>query len=125
MIEKFNATFILQITKLQDRESNNWDEFLTPIIFAYNTGWHAMTKYAPYEVVFGKKARFVMDRQNSTFTFNKSNDYYEQLKKSMKIINVHTPDNSSRKQSQYKIWYDRNTVHAKCIFYDKIRLQTV
>ena len=35
MIERFNATFISQIAKLQDRENNNWDEFLVPVVFAY------------------------------------------------------------------------------------------
>ncbi|CAF4578843.1 unnamed protein product, partial [Didymodactylos carnosus] len=41
MIERFNATFIPQIAKLQDSEYNNWDEFLDPVVFAYNTGVHS------------------------------------------------------------------------------------
>lgn len=43
MIERFNATFIPQIAKLQDRENNNWDEFLAPVVFAHNTGCHSTT----------------------------------------------------------------------------------
>ena len=46
MIERFNATFIPQIAKLQDRENNNWDEFLAPVVFAYNTGCHSTTQYS-------------------------------------------------------------------------------
>ncbi|CAF4556130.1 unnamed protein product, partial [Rotaria magnacalcarata] len=33
MIERFNATFVPQIAKLQDKEHNNWDEFLSPVVF--------------------------------------------------------------------------------------------
>ncbi|CAF1203337.1 unnamed protein product, partial [Didymodactylos carnosus] len=50
MIERFNAIFIPQIAKLQDSEYNNWDEFLDPVVFAYNTGVHSSTKFSPYEL---------------------------------------------------------------------------
>ncbi|CAF4238254.1 unnamed protein product, partial [Adineta steineri] len=54
MIERFNATFIPQIAKLQDRENNNWDEFLAPVVFAYNTGCHSTTQYSPFQLLFGR-----------------------------------------------------------------------
>ena len=38
MVERFNATFVPQVAKLQDRENNNWDEFLSPVVFVYNSG---------------------------------------------------------------------------------------
>ncbi|CAF4911784.1 unnamed protein product, partial [Rotaria socialis] len=49
MVERFNATFIPQLAKLQDRENNNWDEYLQSIVFAYNTGVHAATQYSPFQ----------------------------------------------------------------------------
>ncbi|CAF1558610.1 unnamed protein product [Adineta ricciae] len=106
MIERFNATFIPQIAKLQDRENNNWDEFLTPVVFAYNTGIHSTTGYAPYELLFGREPRLSTDQPPSTFTFRKPNDYYEQLKKSMMIIHRNARRKMTDKQQQYKKRYD-------------------
>ena len=48
MVERFKATFIPQIAKLQDRENNNWDEFLLPAVFTY-TGIHVTTVYSPFQ----------------------------------------------------------------------------
>ncbi|CAF5215679.1 unnamed protein product, partial [Rotaria magnacalcarata] len=57
MVERFNATFIPQISKLQDTEDNNWDEYLQAVVFAYNTGIHKTTKYSPYELLYGRLPR--------------------------------------------------------------------
>ena len=38
VVERFNATFVTQISKLQSTQHNNWDEFLQAVVFAYNTG---------------------------------------------------------------------------------------
>ncbi|CAF1479320.1 unnamed protein product, partial [Adineta ricciae] len=113
MIERFNATFIPQIAKLQDRENNNWDEFLAPVVFAYNTGTHSTTGYSPYRLLFGREPRLPTDQPASTFTFRKPNDYYEQLKKNMKIIHRNARENMINKQKQYKSRYDtqRNDPH--------------
>jgi hypothetical protein len=107
MVERFNATFVPQIAKLQDRENNNWDEFLLPIVFAYNTGVHATTDYSPFQLQFGREPRVPTDGPSTSFIFNKPNDYYAQLKKNLQIIQRRAHDNISRRQQQYKRDYDR------------------
>ena len=32
MVERFNSTSVPQISKLQDSEQNNWDEYLQPVL---------------------------------------------------------------------------------------------
>ncbi|CAF4684243.1 unnamed protein product, partial [Rotaria magnacalcarata] len=49
-IERFNSTFECQIAKLTDQCVNNWDMHLKSVVFAYNTGQHATTKFSPYEL---------------------------------------------------------------------------
>jgi hypothetical protein len=107
MVERFNATFVPQIAKLQDKEHNNWDEFLSPVVFAYNTGTHSTTNYSPFQLLFGREPRLPTDAQATSFTFHKPNDYYEQLKKSMKVIHAHARGNITRKQHHYKARYDK------------------
>ncbi|CAF4804485.1 unnamed protein product, partial [Rotaria sp. Silwood2] len=50
VIERFNSTFERQLAKLTNKYINDWDVHLKSIVFAYNTGQHATTKYSPYQL---------------------------------------------------------------------------
>jgi hypothetical protein len=39
-----------------DKRINDWNEFLPFVCFTYNTTSHSVTKYTPYEVLFGRIA---------------------------------------------------------------------
>ncbi|CAF1632626.1 unnamed protein product [Rotaria sordida] len=123
MIERFNATFVPQIAKLQDKENNNWDEFLAPVVFAYNTGCHSTTNYSPIQLLFGREPRLPTDGQISSFTFHKPNDYYEQLKKSMKLIHTHARENIIRRQHQYKTQYDKRRPDPHYAINDRVLIR--
>ena len=123
MIERFNATFVPQIAKLQDKESNNWDEFLSPVVFAYNTGIHSTTNYSPFQLLFGREPRLPPDERLSSFTFRKPNDYYEQLKRSMKLIHSHARENIIRKQHQYKTRYDKRRPDPHYAINDRVLIR--
>ncbi|CAF1249477.1 unnamed protein product [Rotaria sordida] len=97
MIERFKAIFVPQIVKLQDLGNNNYDEFLSPVVFVYNIGIHATTKYSPFQLQFGREPRLPTNEPSSSITFNKPNDYYVQLKKNLLIIQQHARDNIIRR----------------------------
>ncbi|CAM4856080.1 unnamed protein product [Rotaria socialis] len=67
MVERFNATFVPQLAKLQDREHNNWDEYLLPIGFAYNTEIHATTQYSPYQLQFRRQPHLPTDESSTSY----------------------------------------------------------
>ncbi|CAF1393603.1 unnamed protein product [Adineta ricciae] len=46
-VERFNATFCTQLAKYYDENKNDWDMYLQPTIYAYNTSVHATTGFAP------------------------------------------------------------------------------
>ena len=52
--ERFNASMKVQISKLEDKHYNNWDDYLAPVIFAYNTSAHKTTQFSPFELLFGR-----------------------------------------------------------------------
>ncbi|CAF0981004.1 unnamed protein product [Didymodactylos carnosus] len=66
MVERFNATFVPQLAKLQDQESNNWDEFLPAVVFAYNTGQHFTTGYSPFKLQYGQDPKLPPDQPPKT-----------------------------------------------------------
>ncbi|CAF4761881.1 unnamed protein product, partial [Rotaria magnacalcarata] len=80
-----------QLAKLQDRENNNWDEYLPSIVFAYNTGVHAATQYSPFQLQFGRDPYMPTDT-TLNYVFYKPSDYYNQLKKSLQLIQQHARD---------------------------------
>ena len=82
--ERFNATFVIQLAKLTDRESNNWDQHLQSIVFAYNTGLHSTTNFSPFELLFGRQANLPIDPPPTKFTFSNPEDYFHQLVRSLK-----------------------------------------
>ena len=55
LVERFNVTFVPQLAKLHNRENNNWDEYLSPVVFAYNSGTHATTGSSPFQLQLDEK----------------------------------------------------------------------
>ena len=109
IVERFNSTFIPQISNLQDSQNNNWDEYLQAVVFAYNSGIHKTTKYSPYELLYGCPAHLPFYSKPSHFSFPRLNDYFEQLKKILKIYHQSTRFNIIRQQARNKVYHDRNS----------------
>ncbi|CAF1281573.1 unnamed protein product [Rotaria magnacalcarata] len=120
VVERFNATFVAQISKLQNSQSNNWDEFLQPVVFAYNTGVHKSTKFSPYELVYGRPARLPIHAQSTQFTFNKPIDYFEQLKKTLRIFHQASKNNILLQQQASQTYYNRHRLNPHLAIGDKV-----
>ncbi|CAF0736468.1 unnamed protein product [Didymodactylos carnosus] len=115
IVERFNSTFVPQISKLQDTQDNNWDEYLQAVVFAYNSGVHKTTKFSPYELLYGRPPRLPIDSRPHHFTFHKPNDYFEQLKKTLNIYHKAAKENIIQQQQLNKQRYDihRQDPHYK------------
>ncbi|PNF41072.1 hypothetical protein B7P43_G06245 [Cryptotermes secundus] len=55
-LERTHKTLTNYLRCFCDRKLNNWDEWLPFACFTYNTTPHSVTKYTPYEVLFGRIA---------------------------------------------------------------------
>ncbi|CAF1282589.1 unnamed protein product [Didymodactylos carnosus] len=115
IVERFNSTFVPQISKLQDAEDNNWGEYLQAVVFAYNSGIHKTTKYSPYELLYGRQPRLPIDAKSVHFSFQKPNDYFIQLQRTLKIYHKLAKENSIQQQQLSKNRYDlhRQDPHYK------------
>ena len=57
----------------------NWKEVLAPALFAYRTAMNSSTKFSPFMLVFGSKAKFPMQRLlTSDIIYNSVSDYLAQ-----------------------------------------------
>ncbi|CAF4518460.1 unnamed protein product [Didymodactylos carnosus] len=113
MVERFNATFVPQLAKLQDQESNNWDEFLPAVVFAYNTGQHFTAGYSPFKLQYGQDPKLPPDQPPKMIIFNKPSDYFQQLKKNLKIYHQLASQNMLHQQRLAKNRYDRGRKDPK------------
>lgn len=108
IVERYNSTFIAQISKLQDSEYNNWDEYLPAVVFAYNSGIHSTTKYSPYELLYGRPPRLPFYSKSLYYSFGPPHNYLEQLRKTLKIYHQAARSNITQQQSRSKSYYDCN-----------------
>ena len=59
--ERFNQTLQRMLVKAITGQKDLWDEFIDSAVFAYNTSYHESSCYAPFEVMFGRKAVLPID----------------------------------------------------------------
>jgi hypothetical protein len=55
-LERTHKTLVNYLRCFCNNKTNDWDECLPFACFAYNTTPHSVTKYTPYEVLFGRVA---------------------------------------------------------------------
>lgn len=120
IVERFNSTFVSQISKLQDAEHNNWDEYLQAVVFAYNTGIHKTTKFSPYELIYGRVARLPIATRPAHFRFTRPNDYFEQLRKTLRTYHQSARQNIATQQQYNKVSYDQNRADPHYRIGDKV-----
>ncbi|CAF1595174.1 unnamed protein product [Rotaria magnacalcarata] len=120
VVERFNATFIPQIAKLQNAQANNWDEYLQAVVFAYNSGIHKVTQFSPYQLLFGRSPRLPIHAPSAHYTFTKPHDYFEQLKRTLHIYHETSRENILQQQQLAKVRYDRNRLNLHLKTGDKV-----
>ncbi len=92
LCERFNQTLIAGLKSLGNLRQDDWDLVLDPYLFAYRTSVHAVTKFSPFELVFGRSA---LTPTNAALRFHSGNhlacdrrEFFRQLKWDMDEMRV-------------------------------------
>ncbi|GBB98404.1 hypothetical protein RclHR1_32140002 [Rhizophagus clarus] len=56
LVKRFNRTLCESLSKLVI-QTNEWDRYIAPILFAYQTSKHSTTKISPFYLVNGREAK--------------------------------------------------------------------
>ena len=54
------------IVKFTEGKKDQWYEYLSTCVFAYNTARHVSTCHSPFEIMFGRKANLPTDIDSET-----------------------------------------------------------
>ena len=55
--EIFNVTLAKFLRNVVDESTLDWELYLAPLMFSYNTSYHSTTKSSPFELLYGMKPR--------------------------------------------------------------------
>ena len=106
--ERFNASLKVQISKLEDKHHNNWDDYIDPVVFAYNTSKHKTTQFSPFELLFGRPPQLPIDPRPQVYTFDRPNICFENLQRILKVYHQQAKHNIIIQQQSNKARYDKH-----------------
>lgn len=87
LVERFNKSLIKGLRNFTNDKQNNWDEFLTAVLFAYRTAPNDTRKHSPFELMFGRNPTLSPDvtlLDNQSQAFWQKDEYYLRLTKQLK-----------------------------------------
>ncbi len=61
LVERFNRTLKTMIQKFVHEDAKNWDKWLEPLLFAVHEVPQASTGFSPFELLYGRQPRGVLD----------------------------------------------------------------
>ncbi len=67
LVEQFNRTLKTMIRKFVHEDAKNWDKWLEPLLFAVREVPQASTGFSPFELLYGRQPRGVLDVLRETW----------------------------------------------------------
>ncbi len=61
LVERFNRTLKSMVRKFVKEDAKNWDKWLEPLLFAVREVPQASTGFSPFELLYGRQPRGVLD----------------------------------------------------------------
>jgi len=69
-MKRFNQTLYEKLAKLAD-ETDQWDEFVNPILIAYHTTKYSAIEVTPFLLIYGRKAILLIDKTKSLMIYER------------------------------------------------------
>jgi transposase InsO family protein len=118
--ERFNASLKVQISKLEDKHHNNWDDYIDSVVFAYNTSKHKTTQFSPFELLFGRSPQSPIDPRPQVYIFDRPNICFENLQRILKVYHQQAKHNIITQQQNNKARYDKHRTNPHYQIDDRV-----
>src|SRR6266498_3547597 len=97
LVERFNKTLCESLAKLND-ERENWDEYISPTLFAYRTKINKSTQFTPFYLTYGRKAKLLFDDDDNESEIT-LNDRIKEMSVDLTQAKKKTIENIEKSQS--------------------------
>ena len=88
LVERMNRS-LLNLLRCFVSENNDWEDSLGPVLYAYRTAIHSSTGFSPYEIMFARNPRPLLDDQSHQDGYdpeNWKNMFKERYKKILELV---------------------------------------
>ena len=113
MVEKFNRTLEVMLSKFVDENQKDWDFDLPLLMMAYHSSVHESTDFTPNELMLGREALLPLDlviRQAEPTGYSMT-EYAAKLNEQMERIHQFAHHNLKLSSDHQKRNYDHHPVN--------------
>ena len=127
LVERLFRTAKTMIKTTVNDNKKEWDEVLPVVNMALMNSVAQSTKYAPYEVIFGKRARLPLDWQFPGITSNQQyhteNDYIIDLRRKLNEISEKVRKNLDMSIMRQADYYNKNKLYQNVKVGDSVLIR--
>uniref|UniRef100_A0A8C1SK78 Gypsy retrotransposon integrase-like protein 1 n=1 Tax=Cyprinus carpio TaxID=7962 RepID=A0A8C1SK78_CYPCA len=114
LVERFNRTLKTMIRKFVQEDAKNWDRWLEPLLFAVREVPQASTGFSPFELLYGRQPRGVLDVLKETWEDGRSDSkneiqYVLDLRAKLHTLGRLSMENLLQAQDRQSQLYNRGT----------------
>ena len=114
LCERFNRTLKSMIRKFVHEDARNWHQWLDPLLFAVREVPQASTGFSPFELLYGRKPRGVLDLIKENWEEGSSDSknqiqYVLDLRAKLHSLGVMSRERLHQAQESQRRLYDRGT----------------
>jgi hypothetical protein len=113
LVERFNRTLCESLAKLAEK-STQWDQYISPVLFAYRTSKQSATKIEPFYLVYGRNATLPIDNPDDPDDICTNQDFLLQdrvdhLINKLPLVRQDAKTQIQLAQQKQKNYHDKNT----------------
>ncbi len=114
LVERFNRTLKNMVRKFVKEDAKNWDKWLEPLLFAVREVPQASTGFSPFELLYGRQPRGVLDVIKESWEEGPSNSrneiqYVLDLRAKLHTLGRLSMENLLQAQDKQMRLYNRGT----------------
>ncbi len=114
LVERFNRTLKTMVRKFVKEDAKNWDKWLEPLLFAVREVPQASTGFSPFELLYGRQPRGVLDVIKESWEEGPSNSrseiqYVLDLRAKLHTLGRLSRENLLQAQDRQTRLYNRGT----------------
>ena len=110
-LERSHQGLVDYIKHYTEQYKTTWDKWIDFAIFSYNTTPHTVTKFTPYELVFGRKSNLPSLLTNCNDPIYTFEDYLTELKTKLQHSFNIARDRILDYKERNKTYYDKKVSH--------------